>query len=64
MVFKGREDMDDVRKIKCLRVCCVDINSVQMDYTYTPVYVKQELWEEWKKDLKSFGDIYKIFKAE
>ena len=61
---KGREDLDDVRKIKRLITWCNDINSVQNEYTYTPIYVKQEKWEEIKNDLKSFEEIIKIFEAK
>ncbi|MBI4645476.1 MAG: hypothetical protein HY738_02500 [Bacteroidia bacterium] len=58
---KGREDLDDIRKIKRLSTWCKDINAAQSEYTYTPVYVKQEKWEEIKNDLKSFKDLCKIF---
>lgn len=53
---KGREDLDDIRKIKRLATWCKDINAAQSEYTYTPVYVKQEKWEDVKKDIKSFGE--------
>ncbi len=33
---KGREDLNDVRKIKRLNTWCADINSTQSDYNYTP----------------------------
>ena len=58
---KGREDLDDIRKIKRLVQWCKDINSVQSEYSYTPVYIKQEKWEEVKGDLKSFAELYKLF---
>jgi type III restriction enzyme len=63
---KGREDLDDVRKIKRLATWCKDINSAQSDYTYTPVYIKQEKWEEWEKKEKgfrTFADLLKIFQV-
>jgi type III restriction enzyme len=60
---KGREDLDDVRKIKRLAIWCKDINSAQKEYTYTPVYVKQEKWDGVKNDLRSFNDICKIFEV-
>ena len=37
---KGREDLDDVRKIKRLKVWCEDVNAAQNDRRYTPLYVK------------------------
>lgn len=63
---KGREDLDDILKIKRLATWCKDINSAQTDYTYTPVYIKQEDWEKWEKKengLKSFADLLKIFQV-
>jgi len=59
---KGREDLDDIRKIKRLVIWCKDINTTQSEYTYTPIYVKQEKWEDVKNDLKSFKDVIQIFK--
>lgn len=61
---KGREDLDDVRKIKRLAVWCNDINTVQHEHTYTPVYIKQEKWDDVKKDLKSFDDVCKLFEVK
>lgn len=60
---KGREDLDDIRKIKRLADWCKDINTASSEYTYTPVYVKQEDWEKKEKDLKFFADVIKIFKV-
>lgn len=60
---KGREDLDDIRKIKRLATWCTDINKVQTEYTYTPVYLKQEDWDKKEKDLKSFDDVIKIFRV-
>jgi len=61
---KGREDLDDVRKIKRLQVWCGDVNAAQDKRKYIPLYVKQELWEKHKKDLKTFGNIIELFKLE
>ena len=58
---KGREDFDDVRKIKRLAIWCNDINKVQSEYSYTPVYIKQEKWEKVKNNLKSFQEIISLF---
>ncbi|MCO5286702.1 MAG: DEAD/DEAH box helicase family protein [Chitinophagaceae bacterium] len=58
---KGREDLDDVRKIQRLKIWCEDINKVQSEYSYTPVYIKQEDWEKREKDLKTFKEVCKIF---
>lgn len=61
---KGREDLDDVRKIKRLATWCNDINTAQTKYTYTPVYVRQEEWEDVKNDLKTFADLCKVFEVK
>ncbi len=59
---KGREDLDDLLKIKRLATWCKDINNAQSEYTYNPVYVKQEKWDDLKNNLKSFQDLIDIFK--
>ena len=56
--------MDDVRKIQRLASWCKDINAAQQEYTYAPVYVKQNKWEEIKNDVKSFEDVCKIFELK
>lgn len=61
---KGREDLDDIRKIKRLATWCKDINAIQTDYTYTPVYVKQERWDDVKKDIKTFAELCLIFEVK
>jgi type III restriction enzyme len=58
---KGREDLDDLRKIQRLVQWCVDVNIAQQLYVYKPVYIKQEKWDDVKKDLKSFKDVLEIF---
>ncbi len=58
---KGREDLDDLLKIKRLVTWCKDINNAQSEYTYNPVYVKQEKWDEVKQNLNSFQDLISIF---
>lgn len=58
---KGREDLDDLLKIKRLATWCKDINNAQSEYTYNPVYVKQEKWDDLKNNLKSFQDLVSIF---
>lgn len=60
---KGREDLDDLRKIKRLATWCNDINKAQCEYTYTPVYVKQEKWIDVKYEIKSFEEVIKLFKV-
>lgn len=61
---KGREDVEDLRKIKRLQVWCNDVNAAQNERRYMPLYVKQEMWEKHKKDLKNFAQIINLFKIE
>lgn len=61
---KGREDLDDLRKIRRLVTWCNDVNSNQDKIKYTGIYIKQEDWESHKSNLKSFNDIKAIFPAE
>ena len=59
---KGRQDLDDVRKIERLKTWCEDVNSVQTEIKYIPLFIKQEFWEQYKKDIIKFADIAKLFK--
>ncbi|HND78546.1 MAG TPA: type III restriction endonuclease subunit R, partial [bacterium] len=61
---KGRQDLDDILKIKRLASWCHDINNAQKEYTYTPVYIKQEKWDDIKDNLKSFQDLKTIFEVK
>ena len=66
---KGREDLDDIRKIQRLATWCRDINTAQKDgatahYTYLPVYIKQEKWDDVKNGLKTFGDVLQLFEVK
>jgi type III restriction enzyme len=61
---KGREDLDDRRKIERLKIWCADVNANQDGFVYYPVYVKQEEWDKYKNDIKTFRDVIKIFKVE
>jgi len=58
---KGREDLDDVRKIKRLQVWCNDVNAAQNECRYIPLYIKEEMWKKHEKDLKQFDDVIKLF---
>jgi type III restriction enzyme len=57
---KGREDLDDVEKIKRLYQWCDDINSVQNKVKFTALYVKQEDYEKYTP--KSFEELVRNFK--
>jgi len=56
---KGREDLDDIEKIKRLYQWCDDINSVQNKVKFTALYVKQEDYEKYTP--KSFQELVKNF---
>lgn len=61
---KGREDQDDLRKIRRLALWCDDVNRSQTEYHYAPLYVRQEGWEKYQKDLRSFADLTKLFAVD
>ena len=45
---KGREDLDDIEKIKRLAQWCEDASERQKKITYKMLYVKQEEWDKYK----------------
>jgi len=45
---KGREDLDDIEKIKRLRQWCEDASERQKKIEYKMLYVKQEEWDKYK----------------
>lgn len=56
---KGREDLDDIEKIKRLKQWCEDASERQKRIAYKMVYVKQEDWERYK--VKSFEELVSVF---
>lgn len=56
---KGREDLDDIKKIKRLYQWCDDINSAQNKVKFTALYVKQEDYEKYTPN--NFEELVKIF---
>ena len=56
---KGREDLDDVEKIKRLEQWCQDASERQKKITYKMLYVKQEDWEKYKP--ASFEQLIEAF---
>ncbi len=58
---KGREDLNDVRKIKRLAAWCADVNALQTEHTYTAIYIRQEDWDEKYADIKNFRQIIQLF---
>ena len=61
---KGREELDDIRKVRRLAQWCEDVNEQQSEKTYTAIYIKQEDWEKHLSSLRSFNDVKAIFPAE
>lgn len=56
---KGREDLDDIRKIERLKNWCEDVNSVQKNVKYNYLYIKQEDWE--KEKINNFDELKRKF---
>jgi len=56
---KGREDLDDIEKIKRLFQWCEDINQIQKDVKFVALYVKQEDYEKYTP--KNFGELVNNF---
>jgi type III restriction enzyme len=59
--LKGIEDLDVPKKIERLIQWCTDVNQVQDDYIFIPLYIKQEEWNKNKEGIKSFKDICNLF---
>ena len=56
---KGREDLDDVEKIKRLDQWCEDASKRQKKIAYKMLYVKQEEWDKYKPT--SFKQLVEAF---
>jgi len=56
---KGREDLDDIEKIKRLEQWCNDASDRQKKIQYKMLYIKQEEWE--KYNFNNFKELVKIF---
>ncbi len=56
---KGREDLDDIEKIKRLRQWCEDATERHRKHVYKALYVKQEDWERYKP--KTFNELISSF---
>ena len=54
---KGREDLDDIEKIKRLEQWCNDVNSNQRNSKYQMLYIKQEKWESQQQKPRNFGEV-------
>ncbi len=54
---KGREDLDDIEKIKRLEQWCGDVNASQKNAKYVMLYIKQEDWEALSQKPRSFSEV-------
>jgi type III restriction enzyme len=61
---KGREDLDDIEKIKRLKVWCDDVNANQSKARYLPLYVKQDLWNSLDTKPRNFASFIRVFEDE
>ncbi len=61
---KGREDLDDIEKIKRLKVWCDDVNINQSKTKFLPLYVKQDLWNSLDTKPRDFKSFTKVFEDE
>ncbi|MEX2304938.1 MAG: DEAD/DEAH box helicase family protein [Waddliaceae bacterium] len=61
---KGREDLDDIRKIERLRQWCKDINELDGKVKVDSLYVKQDDWESFKNLPETLGELAKLLKIE
>ena len=59
---KGREDLDDLLKIKRLAQWCNDINKLDGNMKYYWLYVKEEEYDKYKID--SFNSLIKLFEKK
>jgi len=54
---KGREDLDDIEKIKRLAQWCEDVNASQKNMKYQMLYIKQEDWESVQQKPRNFKEV-------
>ena len=57
---KGIEDLDAILKFNRLIGWCRDVNNIQSKYKYIPLYVKDEDFRKYQKDINSFEGLIKI----
>lgn len=61
---KGREDLDDIEKIKRLGQWCADVNANQKNAKYGMLYIKQEDWDVQPQKPHNFGEVVRGWKKE
>lgn len=58
---KGREDLDDIEKIKRLEQWCADVNANQKNAKYSTLYIKQEDWESSLQKPRNFNEVIRTW---
>lgn len=58
---KGREDLDDIEKIKRLKQWCEDVNMSQKKAKYQMLYIQQEDWEGQFQKPRSFTELLRTY---
>lgn len=58
---KGRQDLDDIRKIHRLKLWCEDVNRLQNDLSCHWLYIRQEAWEKYAGQLRTFAGLPSAF---
>jgi len=58
---KGREDLNDIKKINRLVTWCSDVNQEQSEAVFTPIYIEQDIWERHRNSLRTFEQLVKLF---
>ena len=58
---KGREDLDDIEKIKRLEQWCNDVTTNQKLFKYNMLYIKQEDWDKLPQKPKDFKEAIRNF---
>lgn len=61
---KGREDLDDIEKIKRLEQWCGDVNASQKNSTFKMLYIKQEGWEKQQQRPRNFKEVIRGWSKE
>jgi type III restriction enzyme len=58
---KGREDLDDIEKLKRLEQWCSDVNANQRNVKYGMLYIKQEEWEALDQKPRGFREVIRAW---
>lgn len=58
---KGREDSDDIEKYKRLQQWCKDATEQVKTKEYKSMYIKEEVWDEYSQDIKTFANLKSLF---